>query len=165
MLKRTPLRRKTRLKRGTKPIQRTKLRPRSAPGTHKALLKQVQTRYNLLRRLEESDDQGLCTCITCGRKLHFSLLDCGHAYHTQAHPVVRMDRINTNPQCGVCNRYNDGEQSLYTIALIDKYGQQAFDDLVTRAKSVRKVMRIELEEDLIQINERIKQEIKRVQKF
>lgn len=166
---------RTQLKHGNKGLKRTgfknkytrlntksRIQRTSSAGTFKSLLSTLQRRYNLLRRMEESNAAGICQCYTCSASHHYSDMDCGHYYHTQAHPAVRMSKMNTHPQCRNCNSHGDGKLDVYKKLLVDGYGMQAFLDLTREAKTSKKVMKIDILRDLKDVNIRITHERERL---
>lgn len=64
-------------------------------------------------------------CVTCGSR---SDLDAGHFWHN----CLDFDELNVNAQCQKCNRFMSGNLAQYSVYLIKKYGQQAFEDLEHR---------------------------------
>ena len=64
-------------------------------------------------------------CVTCGSRGN---LNAGHFWHG----VLDFDEININAQCTKCNNYMSGNLAPYSIYLIRKYGQVAFEDLERR---------------------------------
>src|SRR3990167_10327775 len=95
-------------------------------------MKQQQTgsvRTNLKRKawslfskwIRERDKQ----CITCGSR---NQLCAGHFWHG----VLDFDEININCQCKQCNTFKSGNLAPYSIYLIRKCGQKAFEDLEKR---------------------------------
>jgi hypothetical protein len=96
-------------------------------------MKQKQTgskRINLKRKawdifskfIRQRDGQ---RCITCGSR---SQLCAGHFWHG----VLDFDEMNINCQCKQCNTFKSGNLAPYSVYLIKKYGQKAFEDLEKR---------------------------------
>jgi hypothetical protein len=64
-------------------------------------------------------------CVTCGS---YNQLCAGHFWHG----VLDFDEINVNCQCKQCNTFKSGNLAPYSVYLIRKYGQNAFEDLEKR---------------------------------
>lgn len=73
-------------------------------------------------RLRDSDEQGICRCITCPKRAHWKDMDAGH-YITRAKESVLFDPQNVHAQCGGCNQYQGGKALEYRVELIRRYGQ------------------------------------------
>lgn len=64
-------------------------------------------------------------CVTCGST---KTLQAGHFYHN----VLDFDEININTQCTYCNKHKHGNLAIYSAYLLNKYGQQALEQLNAR---------------------------------
>lgn len=93
-------------------------------------------------RLRDSDNYGMCSCISCGKKEFWTLVDCGH-YEDRAHMGTRYSEKNCNAQCRDCNRFNDGNREGYTRGLISKYGISVIGELETKRNALNKMSRID----------------------
>lgn len=67
-------------------------------------------------RLKGADLYGKCTCISCGKKEKWTLMDCGH-FIPRAHMYTRYSELNCYPQCQNCNRHLNGNIAAYAKAL------------------------------------------------
>ena len=76
-------------------------------------------------------------CFTCDAKGS----EAGHFRHGK----LDFDEMNLNCQCTRCNKWLSGNQGIYAIRLIKKYGQQKVDDLVFRSNQTKKYTKEELE--------------------
>jgi len=72
-------------------------------------------------RLRDSDANGYCRCITCGRPHHHKEMDAGH-FVQRNRKAVKFDERNVHAQCTACNRYGHGEQFEYAEAIDKRYG-------------------------------------------
>lgn len=99
-------------------------------------------------RRRDADENGIVTCISCPRKLHWKLVDCGH-YERRGHLGTFIDERNNHAQCKRCNKFLRGNQSGYAIAIRKKYGPDILEELATLKNSRDKYSRDEYE-DLIQ---------------
>jgi len=81
-------------------------------------------------RLRDSDENGICKCITCGAYHHWKNMDCGHFIKRQ-HKSLRYNEINCNAQCRKCNWLGQGEDVKYKEALQKKHGPGIIDKLLS----------------------------------
>jgi len=81
----------------------------------------------LRRRLEESHN-GICTCISCGKKDLYSRMQGGH-YISRRCRATELEINNINPQCVSCNQFLSGNVLNYRDGLIDKVGLEEVERL------------------------------------
>lgn len=129
--------RKTPLKRGTKQMARSYFRKKDiadmkplkrSPLRRKGKISKPR-KINLHRKawdifskwVRERDKM----CVTCGSTGN---LEAGHFWHG----VLDFDEQNINAQCKSCNHFKSGNLAPYSVYLIRKYGQKAFEDLEKR---------------------------------
>ena len=89
--------------------------------------------FQLLRRLEEADEFGYCTCISTGKRIYYKELDGGH-YISRACRATEMEPDNVFPQSKYANQYLHGDYHNYRDRLIDKIGL----DRVERLEDLRR---------------------------
>lgn len=94
----------------------------------KKLTKKADREFQLLRRLEESDKQGVVRCISCGIFGSYKKFDGGHFIQRQ-HLGVRYEPNNVWPQCKKCNKWLSGNHAKYRDALIKKIGRDGVERL------------------------------------
>jgi hypothetical protein len=61
--------------------------------------------FQLLRRLEEADDNGFCECVTCGVVKHYTEVHGGHWLPKGKSSYFSLDKRNVWPQCPGCNLF------------------------------------------------------------
>lgn len=105
------------------------------------LIKKVDTEFQLMRRMQEADENGICECISCGRKYHFKQMDGGHfiAKSSKGNFGVRYEPTNVFPQCTQCNYYLSGNVAAYEDRLILKIGKEKVDWLKANKELPMKV--------------------------
>ena len=87
----------------------------------------------LLARLEGADDNGYCTCVTCGYVGKWN--DGFHGGHYIAKgnsSYWALDSRNIHPQCSECNTIGMTKTETvdkYTSFMVDKYGQEFVDHM------------------------------------
>lgn len=75
-----------------------------------------------------SDENGNLQCVTCGKTNHWKKMQAGH-YHSSTIYSLKWDERNVHPQCYGCNIKKEGRKELYTIYLMDKYGDGIIREL------------------------------------
>lgn len=83
-------------------------------------------------------------CISCGKPAN----QAGHYFPVKMFSALQFDETNVNAQCPHCNLFAHGNQAMYRIGLVRKYGEDAVRELEERAISdrLKKWTRTELEE-------------------
>lgn len=94
-------------------------------------------------RLRDADDNGICTCITCGLKRHWKQVDCGHGIPRQ-HWGTRYDERNNNAQCKRCNGFEQGSQEAYAIAVDKKHGEGTWEHLLLKKQFGKRLSDFEI---------------------
>lgn len=98
-----------------------------------------------LVRLENADDNGYCSCVTCGTTKHYKELDGGH-FVSRRYTATRLMKENIWPQCKGCNGYLKGNPIPYTLFMIDTYGKEFVHELHALKNETKKFTRDELAE-------------------
>ncbi len=83
-------------------------------------------------RLRDSDDEGIATCITSGRRMHWRDLDCGH-YISRAKQATRYDEMNCHAQSKGHNRFQGGHFLEHGRRIDELYGKGTAEMLGTKA--------------------------------
>ena len=113
-------------------------------SSRKNIIKRLDRIFSLYIRLRDADKKGICTCITCKKKYHYTELDAGH-FLSRRHFSVRYDEQNVFSQCRYCNRYNAGQQFIYSIEL-EKKQKGLSKKLLKKSKQTQKFTINDLEE-------------------
>ena len=87
--------------------------------TRKGLIKRLDTVFSEYIRKKNADSKGYVTCITSGRKYHYSEVDAGH-FISRKEMSTRWHEDNVHPQSRYDNRYRYGKQYEYGLALDNK---------------------------------------------
>ena len=121
----------------------------------------------LLRRLEEADDNGYVSCVTCGvTRLYNDGIQGGH-FITRSCLGLIINEINVHPQCHHCNAPTakgglNGNYINYTMFMINKYGKEKVDWLISQKSKPCKMYTHEIEWIHQDFKKRIKAEKKRI---
>jgi len=117
---------------------------------HKAKLKQVRRNpkaealkaAQLLARVSSADDNGYCTCVTCGHIGPWNDgFDGGHFIAKGNCSYWMLDDRNIWPQCKACNGNGmkfGNKEALYTLWMVDKFGREFVDHMHEMRKTVIK---------------------------
>tara|TARA_R100000805_G_C3607519_1_gene107983 strand:+ start:337 stop:741 length:405 start_codon:yes stop_codon:yes gene_type:complete len=84
--------------------------------SRKRLIKRLDTVFSEYIRKKNADSKGYVTCITSGRKFHYSEVDAGH-FISRKEMSTRWHEDNVHPQSRYDNRYRYGKQYEYGLAL------------------------------------------------
>ena len=128
--------------------------------------------FQLLRRLEEADEFGYCTCISTGKREYYQKLDGGH-YLSRRCRATELEPDNVWPQSKYANQYLNGDPLNYRDGLIKKIGlerverledlQRAWqgnDDIIIAPEDMHlllKKTKLYYQEKLKELNKRIKE--------
>lgn len=134
-----------------------KVKGRAKRYTISGLANKVAVRLQLLRRLEESDGAGYCTCITCGVRKHYKEMQGGH-FIERGRMATRLEPLNIFSQCPGCNMFGMKKASvvLEYARKLDEIKPGLSDWLKDKSREEKKYSRAELEDLLEVINEKIK---------
>tara|TARA_R100001163_G_scaffold33509_1_gene25953 strand:+ start:700 stop:1107 length:408 start_codon:yes stop_codon:yes gene_type:complete len=129
--------------------------PKTTTAKLKAKLDKIFSEYI---RLRDSDHKGNCKCISCGKEaLAFGgSIHAGH-FMSRRHLATRYDEKNVNSQCSYCNTFLNGNQYRASIGINNKYGNGTAEELEKRSKTIIKLSRVDYEEAIANIKEKIKQ--------
>lgn len=94
-------------------------------------------------------------CVCCGA---IDKLTDGHLI-TRTCAIIRFDLTNNNCQCAPCNFLHEFRPERYTNWWINKYGKDAYDELVAQSKLTKKwtiselmTLRTQLQDILEELN-------------
>lgn len=109
------------------------------------LEKKLDKEFSDYIRRKDADDGGTVECVTCGVLGFWREMDCGHFVKRQ-HRATRWDERNASTQCRRDNHFMGGRQDDFAKAIIEKYGQEVFEELMQKKYQTFKVTRAYLEE-------------------
>jgi hypothetical protein len=113
--------------------------------------------FQRLRRIEEADENGWVTCISCGKEYFWKDVDGGH-FIQRDNRATELEGDNVWPQCKHCNRYKSGNYANYRLGLIDRIGE----DRVARLEKIhgvsqganRYLLQLSREDQLLSVSRR-----------
>ena len=80
------------------------------------LIKKLDTIFSEYIRKKNADKKGYVTCITSGKKYHYTEVDAGH-FISRKEMSTRWNEDNVWPQSRYDNRFRYGRQYVYSLAL------------------------------------------------
>ena len=124
------------------------------------------TALQLLRRLEEADDNGYCTCVTCGVVAQWNEgIQGGHFIDKSHSSYWALQEENVNPQCSGCNGFgmkHGTARYSYMKWMEAKHGELFVQNMMETKKDIRKMYAADYREMLADFNARIRVEKKRI---
>lgn len=114
-----------------KVVQKAQTKPKKPRKPTLAKLKQkLWTVFSEFVRLNHSDENGYCECITCGIRGYWKgEMQAGHFISKKFNPALIFDEGNVFPQCPKDN-LNQGEQYMYGVFILKKYGENELNRLI-----------------------------------
>jgi len=109
--------------------------------TISSLKKEVWDLFSEYTRRTEADENGICTCVTCGRKDHWTKFDAGHYIHGTLFLIPELVHV----QCRSCNGFKAGMAIEYKEYMLKLYGQELLNKLEFLAKRPHKFSIFELQ--------------------
>lgn len=110
--------------------------PKGNARTIKSLIKKLDKIFSIFIRKKDCDSNGFVQCYTCISRKHYTEMDAGH-YVSRRYLSVRFDERNTKPQCRKCNRFLNGNPTVYTLKLIGEYGVPILDELNRKRQRIK----------------------------
>ena len=124
--KQPPLQRRTPLRPGGR------LRAKAKPKPKKITLSKAKDKawkaFSRYIRLKHSY-QGMCNCITCGERMAWTEIQCGHGIPGRTNGILFLEEI-CRPQCARCNVFMGGRPDIFIPYLIDMYGREGYDEFL-----------------------------------
>ena len=111
----------------------------------KSLRNEATQVFNEYIRRRDADKNGVNTCVTCGKREHYSNMNASHFYHGKNWQSA-LDERNVFPACRGCNLYKHGNLIEYGEFLRKKFGSEIIDILRELRHQGWKPSRQELED-------------------
>lgn len=100
-----------------------------------------------------ADSQGYIKCISCEIRIHWTKAQCAH-FISRGNMATRFNLLNLAPACGQCNCF---DEISHLSKWAEKLGAEAVEYLRSEGRSMRKLMRYELETGIELMREKLKQ--------
>jgi len=85
------------------------------------------------------------TCFTCGKYATGAAMHAGH-FVSRVRSATMFDERNVHAQCYSCNIHKKGNGAEYAARIIERYGQDVFDELIRKSRETHKFTYQELED-------------------
>ena len=107
-------------------------KPRKPAGavTAKNLKKEVWNLFSEYIRRVNSDENGYCECVTCGKIKKWQEMQAGHFIHGTSFLIPEL----VHPQCPECNGFKAGNLIAYEKFMLKIYSQSQLDKFEWQAK-------------------------------
>ena len=118
-----------------------------------------------LVRLKAADENGYCTCVTCGVIKKWNDEMQGGHFFERGRTATKLMVENVHPQCSGCNAFKmktTGGVLAYRRYMVDMYGEDGLDDLEAESRKVKKYTRAEVEDIAADFKAQIKFHTKRI---
>lgn len=102
------------------------------------LIKELDRIVSLYVRQKGMDKRGYNVCYTCGARLPWKMMDCGH-YIKRRYLQTRWDLNNVRPQCQYCNRNLNGNYRIYEPKIQKELGVDFVQKMWDKAMKVEKI--------------------------
>jgi len=147
---------------------------KKAKAKHKADLKRVRRNpraealiaAQLLARISRADDDGYCTCVTCGKVGKYNDgFDGGHFIAKSKSTFWMLDPRNIHPQCKACNGDGmkfHGKEVDYTLWMIDHYGREFVEQMKEQQRTIIKRSSADYDDYIAKAKAEIAQHKKRI---
>jgi len=111
-------------------------------------------------RMKAADNDGICQCVSCGRRDSWKAMDGGH-FISRSYTFHLLREENVHPQCKRCNRFFTGCHDDYRRYMVEMYGEEFVEWLTDTKRTLTKHTRADLLELIAQLKQGIKdQEIR-----
>ena len=121
--------------------------------TLRALRNDVAGEVQKMVRLKAADENGYCTCVTCGNVCHWKKCDGGH-FIKRGFQIHMLTEENIHVQCKGCNGFQDGNLVAYTLFMQEMYGMEFVEELERTKHDKCTLIRPDLEDMLIDLRAR-----------
>lgn len=112
--------------------------------TYSKAKKLAWTTFSLYIRQKGMDARGFNECYTCRKRYYWKVLQAGH-FIPRTHSATFIDEMNVKPQCFADNIWRRGASHEFSKRLIEDYGLEAFNKLVEKGRTIKKLSPIELQ--------------------
>ena len=112
-----------------------------------------------LARISAADDNGYCTCVSCGVSKHYKDMQGGHFIPKGNSSFFALDIENVHPQCAGCNMWGMKHGSAaqeYTLYMEDMYGRQHVEDMLANKSNPIKRYKADYQKMFDEFNKLIK---------
>lgn len=118
--------------------------PYKKPATLSTLIHELDKLLSEVVRRSSADSQGYIKCISCEIRIHWTQAQCAH-FVGRSKMATRFNLLNLAPACSQCNCFDEVS---HLSKWAEKLGEEAVEYLRSEGRSMRKLMRYELEKGI-----------------
>jgi hypothetical protein len=111
--------------------------------------------------MESADKNGICQCVTCGKRDDYRKMNAGHFIGSRVQAILLVED-NIHVQCVHCNQHLSGNGAAYVEYMLENYGPEKIQELCTLRHSGYKYTREQLADLRDSYKARIKVQEKRL---
>ena len=118
-----------------------------------------------LIRLKNADNDGICGCVTCGKRDHWKSMQGGHFIAKGSSSYHALEEYNIWPQCPGCNGFGMRYGSAmihYTNFMNDYYGRDFVEQMLLDKNKVKKRYKADYLELIEDCKRQIKENLQRI---
>ena len=145
--------------------RRVKRKSKPKNKTSAQLKQECYRAIQKLARIAAADDQGYCSCVSCGVTKHYKDMQGGHFIPKGNSSYWALEIENIHPQCAGCNmwgmRHGSAAQE-YTMWMEDMYGRDFVKDMIAKKSSPVKRYKADYEQLLAEFTELIRKHERRI---
>ena len=119
--------------------------------------KLLDTVFSQYIRLLEADGNGICYCVSCSRRMHWTEAQAGH-FNSRRHMSTRWMKENVNCQCQKCNIELCGNLEAYRENLVFQYGEE----YVQQLENMKNIEAKFSESDISEMMKKYRKEVSRL---
>ncbi len=119
----------------------------------------------LLARISAADENGCCSCVTCGITDHYKKMQGGHFIAKGTSSYWSLEPENLHPQCPYCNGFGMKHgiaSQQYTLYMEDTYGREYVDNMLDTKSNLKKMYKSDYVDFLAETNKLIKHHRERI---
>ena len=130
------------------------------PKNTAKLINEAAELLQKLVRMKAADDEGYCTCVTCGCVKHWKEAQGGH-FIERGKSYSKLLEENIHPQCQGCNGFQMKNASYvlrYRRYMVEMYGEGFVQELEDKARENPAIKRYkpQMEEMVAELKAKIK---------
>jgi hypothetical protein len=145
--------------------RRAKRKSQPKTKTSAQLKQECYKAVQKLARLAASDDNGYCSCVSCGVTKHYKDMQGGHFIPKGNSSYWALEIENVHPQCAACNMWgmkHGSAAQAYTLFMEDMYGRAFVEEMLAKKATPVKRYKADYEEILSEFLKLIEHHEKRI---
>lgn len=127
-------------------MKRSPLRKKPRKKSLAGLKRKLWEVFSKFVRQRGMDENGMTSCISCGKTGEWHSFDAGHFIPRSAGLSTYFHETNVWTQCQNCNLFRQGNTYHYALALQKKFGEGIIEELEVIAKQSKKYYPSDYEE-------------------